>query len=123
MIPADIKEMAKNDELVAELLAKGGPFFFGDFKRIRSGEAASVLHDKVRKVTWAMAFFVLLWIVYALLFATMFVENDLRVGSISVALHMVSVFGYGACAGLVIYQRAVLNDLNRRVATGEFSTD
>jgi len=28
MILADIKEMAKNDELVAELLAMGGPLMF-----------------------------------------------------------------------------------------------
>ena len=123
MIPADIKEMAKHDELVAELLATGGPFFFKDFKRIRAGDSAHVLDDKVRKATWATVFFLLLWIIYSILFVMMFVENDYQVGSVSVALHMVSVFSYGGIAGLAIYQRARLNDLMRRIDAGEFSTD
>ena len=121
MIPKDIKEMAKHDELVAELLALGGPFFYKDYQRIRNGETAGVVRGRTKKALWAFVFFGLLWGTYLVLFllTTFKYEADL----VTQLIRLLSLALYGGGAWVMYRNMRRLNSLTARIDAGEFSTD
>ena len=121
MIPADIKEMAQNDELVAELLAMGGPLFFKEYQGIRRGDVEGVVRARSKKVWWALVFFVLLWGTYLALFLISFLENDSNL--VSQLLRVLSIGLYGAAVWIVYYNHRRLNAIIARIDAAEFSAD
>ncbi len=121
MIPADIKEMAKHDPLVAELLAIGGPFFYNDYQRMRSGDSEWVMRDRAKKARWAFVFFVILWGIYL----TFFLITTFRYEAdwIAQLLRLLSAGLYGGAAWLIFRNMRRLEEVIARIDAGEFSTD
>ena len=123
MIPADIKEMAKHDELVAEILATGGPFFYQDFKRIRNGKIAAVANSMSRKAGFAGVLFLTLVLIYAGLLITGFILQEGHDGWFEPTLQVISLVLYGFIAWTAMRKRASMRTLVARIDAGEFSTD
>ena len=113
--------MAKHNDLVAELLAMGGPFFYNDYKLMRTGNVETMVRRRARKARWALIFFVVLWGSYLALFLISFVgfEDDL----VSQLLQLLSIGLYGGAVWIVYRNFRILNLLVARIDAGEFSTD
>ena len=122
MIPADIKEMAKHDPLVAELLAAGGPFLYKEWQLLRNGKARAMAYSRYRKArigVWALslvsaAYFVALvalWISWV----------DKHPGE--AMLRAFNGMMYLAFCGYLFKRMRMLRELVRRIDAGEFSAD
>jgi hypothetical protein len=123
MIPADIKEMAKHDDLVAEILAMGGPFFFKEYQMMRVGQTADVVRSRIKKATWALILFVAIWGLYiASSLWKMNVPYAYR-NSISVGLGTLVLVLYVGSIILAEINRRRLRRLQARIDAGEFSAD
>lgn len=123
MIPKDIKEMAKHDELVAEILATGGPFFYNDYKRIRNGEVVAVAQSMSRKAGFAGIMFLVLVLIYAGLLIAGFILQEGHEGWFEPTLQVISLVLYGSIAWMAMRKRAAMQSLAARIDAGEFSTD
>ena len=123
MIPADIKEMAKHDPLVAEIVAIGGPFFYADYQLMRTRRAAEVVSSRYRKATWALILFVVIWVLHVAL--RIFESQSLPFDSppLATALRSMGVVLWVGPIALAEYNRRKLKRLQARIDAGEFSAD
>lgn len=123
MIPADIKEMAKHDEVVAELLAAGGPFMYADYQRIRNGQLGEVIHTLVRRARIGALLFSVFMVLYIGLVVWGVVLDYTSLWSFDGVLRIVSVPIYGTMAVIAYRRKQAALAVARRIDAGEFSTD
>lgn len=123
MIPKDIKEMAKHDELVAELLALGGPLFYADYQKMRAGQAADIVRSRIRKTKWAQVVFIVIWGIYLAVFLVESNSAPYTRSPFSVGLNIFSLLLYIGPIAIAAYGRRKLMRLQARIDAGEFSTD
>lgn len=123
MIPTDIKEMAKHDPLVAEILATGGPFFYADYQRLRNGEAEAVARSLNRKAGLAGGLFYVLVAIYSVLLVAGVVVADGVGNRVEFGIRVLSLLLYGGLAWTMLRKRKQLRELVKRVEAGEFSAD
>lgn len=122
MIPADIKEMAKHDPVVAELLAAGGPFLYKEWQQLRKGEARAMAYSRYRKArmgVWALSLISAAYFV-ALVALWISVVDKQPEEAVFRAFNGVM---YLAFCGYLFTRMKQLRELVRRIDAGEFSAD
>lgn len=123
MIPADIKEMAKHDDLVAEILAMKGPFFYAEYQQLRNGRAADVIKSRLKKATWGLILFAFVWGINLIQYLIMSNSAAHQRHPVSAGLDILGVVLWFGALLLVEYNRRKLKRLQARIDAGEFSAD
>ena len=123
MIPADIKEMAKHDPLVAEIVAMKGPFFYAEYQQLRNGQAEQLIRSRIKKATWGVIVFVFAWGFNLFQFLMMSNFSGYPRNQVSAGLDLLAVVLWFGPLVMVEYNRRKLKSLQARIDAGEFSAD
>lgn len=123
MIPADIKEMAKHDPLVAEIVAMKGPFFYAEYQQLRNGRAAEVIKSRLKKATMGLIAFVVFWGYHLVKFLVMSNSDVYYRDWLSTGLDIMMVLLWCVPIPVMEYNRRKLKRLQERIDAGEFSAD
>ena len=122
MIPADIKELAKHDPVVADLLAAGGPFLYREWQQIRNGEASVMARQRYQKARLGVWAFTLFSVAYFIGMIVLFVQTAGRDVSDAV-FRSVNGMMYLAFSGYLFKRMRALREIAHRIDAGEFSAD
>ena len=114
--------MARHDDLVAELLATGGPFMFKDWKQVRAGNAVEVIRSRYKKSTigvWLFAGIMLIYLTSTVVLYDQGADRDLA----TVLFRSANSLMYLAFTGFIFQQKRNLEKILKRIESGEFSRD
>lgn len=123
MIPADIKEMAKHDELVAELLAMGGPFMYKEYKMMREGRSEEIVLKRTKRTKVAVPFLVTIWGLQGGFMIRDSFSIAESVDWIGLGLGVATIGLIVGASWFLINQARRMVSLRNRILAGEFSTD